>query len=136
MKNFTFLMIFIFSINSIVQAQKNKTKVLKITNIIEYNDAYIIKGLDDNLDTLLILSLKEKIKNKCRYHKIQIGTEYIFELKEKPTYIDNLIIRGGNTIFWKTGDETRKMPYFANNLKDIYIKKDKYKCPSSTEKEK
>ena len=74
------------------------------------------------MDTLTILSAKEEFEKNYHYKKIKVGKSYDFILKEVPTYTENLVIRCGKNVFWKSGDDPKKMPYFAYNIRDIYIK--------------
>lgn len=121
MKKINFLIILVFCVNGLIFSQGKNYKQLKVVNISEYKGVYIIKGIDFKADTLTILSPMEKIKKKCKYDKIKIGATYNFNLKENSTYISNLIIRCNGTIFWKTGDDPKKMPFFASNTKDAFI---------------
>ncbi|MBV7440273.1 hypothetical protein KRX57_02460 [Weeksellaceae bacterium TAE3-ERU29] len=116
-------MILFFVVN-LLNAQTNKVS-LKVIDVSELGGkVFEIKALKKSGDTIRILSIKETIDNKCLYEKIQKGTNYQFELRSKPLYIDNLTIRVGDEVYWKVGDDPKEMPYFANNIKNDFIEKD------------
>lgn len=113
------------TINYFVLAQTtSKKEKVKIIEITPYKEAYLIIGLSENLDSLTIISPKRKNINKCKYNKIQKGVIYEIEFRERGFYVDNLTIRIDEKILWQTGDNFQKMPYYANNMIDIYIKKE------------
>ncbi|HEY4538774.1 MAG TPA: hypothetical protein VIG94_02040 [Faecalibacter sp.] len=104
---------------------QNDTVTLKVISIKELDSkVFEIRGVDSSKDTLRILSLKDDIKDSCLYEKIRQGASYQFNLKPKPAYIDNYVVRVGEKIYWETGNPYREMPYFADNIKSNYIKKD------------
>ena len=119
MKAINFIIAFLLGASCITFGQE---KAVKIISIEEYKGVYIIKCLDKNTDTLRVLSPKEKVKKKSLYKKIEVGKSYSFKLKENAMFTDNLVIRCKGNVFWKSGDNPKEMPYFANNIKDIYIK--------------
>lgn len=110
---------FLFFVSLGVSAQNEK---LKVVAIVEYDNSYIIKGLNSRLDTINIISVKEKIKKKCEFYKIRIGKEYKFKIRET-AFVNNLTIRVGEIIFWKSGDNIKDRPFFTENVKGLYIKK-------------
>lgn len=123
MKIKTIIIILNFCYLGFCQINEN-SKNLRVLKINEFKELYTIECLFQERDTLLILSPKEKVKKKCLYDKIKVGNTYRFILKETPVYMENITIRCKGIIFWKTGDDPEKMPYFANNINGIYIKKD------------
>lgn len=113
----------LFIANSL-NAQSNMT-ILKVIDINELDDnVFEIRAIKQSGDTIRLLSKKENINDSCLYEKIRKGAEYQFELKPEPVYTDNFIIRIGETIYWKTGDDPKEIPFFANNIKSNYIKKE------------
>lgn len=102
---------------------QSEYKTLKVTSITKNDDFYIIKGVEQNRDTLTLVTKKEEFKNKCDYRKIKINNEYRFELQSQPTYTENLVFRIGNKILWKTGDNPKNIPRYTENVNGIYIKK-------------
>ena len=117
------ILIFLF-VTNLLSGQNNMTS-LKVTDIIELDDTvFEIRALKESGDTIRLLSIKENIDNTCLYEKIRKGAEYQFDLKPEPVYIDNFIVRVGEKVYWKTGDDPKEMPYFANNIKNNYIRKD------------
>jgi hypothetical protein len=97
---------------------------LKVIEINELDDnVFEIRTIKQSGDTVRLLSKKENINDSCLYEKIRKGAEYQFELKPGPVYIDNFVIRIGRKVYWKTGDDPKEIPFFANNIKSNYIKK-------------
>lgn len=120
----TLTILILLFVANLVNAQTNVIS-LKVIGIHELDDnVFEIKALKETGDTIRILSIKETIDNNCLYEKIKKGAEYQFELRPEPSYIDNFIIRVKNKVYWKTGDNPKDMPYFANNVKNDSIKKD------------
>ncbi len=121
------LILFLFS-NSLLSVSQNKS--LKVYSITEYIDGYVIQGIDaQNLDTLIIISPKEKIINHKEYKKIIVGEQYIFDTYDILSHmsalpLENFMIRIKTTIVWKYNDDKyNEIPVYAKNIKDIYIKK-------------
>jgi len=120
------LILFLFA-NSLLSFSQNKS--LKVYSITEYIDGYVIKGIDTlNSDTLLIISSKDTLINYNEYKKIIVGCQYVFDINNIASQMsalppENFIIRIKTTIIWKNGGKANKIPVFANNIKDIYIKK-------------
>lgn len=110
-------------LSNVINAQ-NKVIHLKVIDIKELDDAVSeIRAMKESGDIIRILSIKGNIEDECLYEKIRKGAEYQFELRPESVYIDNYIVRIGETIYWKTGDNPKDLPYFAENLKGNYIKK-------------
>lgn len=131
MKKHIFSIVFSFGVVFCTKAQQIfDLKRLRVVDIINYKDAYVIKCIDQNLDTLKILSQKEIIKkrHKCRYDEIKVGATYNIELRKRSVYIHNLVIKCNNTVYWKSGDKIEDMPYFSTNIKDLYIKNEPRKA--------
>jgi hypothetical protein len=120
------LILFILA-NSLLFFSQNKS--LKVYSITEYIDGYVIKGIDTlNSDTLLIISSKDTLINYNEYKKVIVGCQYVFDINNIDSQMsalppENFIIRIKTTIIWKNDGKTNKIPVFANNIKDIYIKK-------------
>lgn len=104
-------------------SQSEEKRLLKVTSICEFEDSYLIECVESKLeDTIYIISEKENLKNSCDYEKIIVGKTYSFELQKRGVATaNNLVIRIKDKIFWKTGDDIKKMPYFAQNIKDLWI---------------
>jgi len=116
-----FMLLFIVNV---LNAQNSMT-TLKVISINELDsNVFEIRALKQSGDTIRLLSKKENINDSCLYEKIRKGAEYQFELRPEPAYIDNFIIRIGETVYWKTGDDPKEIPFFANNIKSNYIKKE------------
>jgi len=120
------LILFVFA-NSLLSFSQNKS--LNVYSITEYIDGYVIKGIDTlNSDTLLIISSKDTLINYNEYKKIVVGCQYVFDINNiashaAPLPPGSFTIRIKTTIIWKNDGKTNKIPVFANNIKDIYIKK-------------
>jgi len=120
------LILFVFA-NSLLSFSQNKS--LNVYSITEYIDGYVIKGIDTlNSDTLLIISSKDTLINYNEYKKIIVGCQYVFDINNIVSHMAALppgtfTIRIKTTIIWKDDGKTNKIPVFANNIKDIYIKK-------------
>ena len=120
------LILFVFA-NSLLSFSQNKS--LNVYSITEYIDGYVIKGIDTlNSDTLLIISSKDTLINYNEYKKIIVGCQYVFDINNIVSHMAALppgtfTIRIKTTIIWKNDGKTNKIPVFANNIKDIYIKK-------------
>lgn len=120
----TFMMSALFFVVNLLTAQSDRAS-LKVLVVNELdNKVFEIKALKKSGDTIRILSIKETIDKKCLYEKIRKGVEYQFELRTKPLYVENLTIRVGDKVYWRAGDNPKEMPYFANNIKSDFIKKD------------
>lgn len=118
-----FIMTVLLFVTNLLNAQNSMTS-LKVIEINELDDkVFEIRALKKSGDTIRLLSIKERINDSCLYERIRKGAEYQFELESRPAYIDNFIIRVGESVYWKTGDDPKEMPYFANNLKSDFIKK-------------
>lgn len=126
MKRHIFSLLFILTTSHIALGQiPYVNKIIRILSIEEHKDAYVIKCLDDSLDTINILSCNKRFVEKCRYDKIKIGASYNFHLAPTPSYdMGKLVIKCGNTIFWKSGDKAKDYPRFALNIIGIYIEED------------
>jgi len=110
--------------NIVLYSQTTETKLLSVLSICEYKNSYLISCETKELDTLYIITEKEYIKDKSNYYKLKVCVKYSFELQKRGTpTLGNFIIRIGNKVFWKTGDNPNKIPYFAKNVKDLYMSK-------------
>lgn len=101
--------------------QANNFKELLVIDITNNKNTYEILTVENKIDTIRILSRKEKIDDKCRYDKIKVGKTYKFNLNAIPSKYDNLVVRVENEVFWKSGDKITDFPYFAENVKDKYV---------------
>lgn len=120
-KKRVFWFVLVFAVNQMVA--QTTTKVLKVIDIQEFSEAYLIKCLDEKKDTILVASEKQSVVGTC-YLKIEKDKCYAISLIDRPIINRNsLVVRVKNTVFWKKGDRIDQIPFFATNLKDSYIKR-------------
>lgn len=106
-------------------------KMIKIYSITEYEDGYVIKGIDENSnDTLSIISKRDTLWDKSGYERLQVGNKYRVQVENRvgrmsAMPLEHFVVRIVSTIVWKNGDGTRDIPLFSNNIKDLYVKEAK-----------
>ena len=102
-KKRVFWFVLVFAVNQMVA--QTTTKVLKVIDIQEFSEAYLIKCLDEKKDTILVVSEKQSVVGTC-YLKIEKDTCYAISLIDRPIINRNsLVVRVKNTVFWKKGDQ-------------------------------
>ena len=103
-------------------------KKLKVCNLVEYKDGYVIKAIEtDKSDTIIIISARSCLINKHSYKKLQVGNIYNFIIDDRiknisAIPIQNFVVRIKKTVVWKSGDDISKIPVFSLNCKGIWIK--------------
>jgi len=117
---FIFFVLSFYSLNA-QNYQTADVKELLVVDIIIHKNAYEILAIENRVDTIRILSQKEKVNDRCKFVKIKKGKIYKFQLSATPSTYDNLVVRLGNEVFWKSGDDIKYYPYFAINVIDKYI---------------
>lgn len=104
--------------------QATKIKILKIE---EHESCYVLYGLLENeTDTLYIVSTKQTKKITEIYEKIACESSYIFNIidtRSPSIFTTNFVYRIGKTVVWKTGNEISKYPLCAENIIGLYIRK-------------
>jgi len=115
-------MFFLFIIFFLVSYcfSNEKVKLMKVIDIQEFKEAYLMTFLFETRDTILVVS--EKYKNVDCYLEIEKNKCYEISLIDRPTInINSFVVRVKNTVFWKKGDRIDRIPYLAKNIKGICI---------------
>lgn len=100
-----------------------KVKIMRIINIQEFKEAYLITCLFEKRDTILVVSERYNNVEDC-YLEIEKDKCYEISLIDRPTInIKSFVVRVKNTVFWKKGDRIDRIPYFSKNIKGICIEK-------------
>jgi len=121
------LLIILFLFSTTDSFSQSKSRTLKIYNITEYSDAYVINAVDStNLDTLNIISIKNVPKDKKGFKKMMIGKFYNFIYEENnvaPQILleNHFVIKVKNTIIWKPSDGLKNLPVYSKNTEGIWI---------------
>ena len=130
MKSIFILLLFV-QVACLSSFSQTNCRLLRIYCITEYEDGYVIKGIDENSnDTLSIISKRDTMWNKSGYERLQVGNKYRVQVENRvgrmsAMPLEHFVVRIVSTIVWKNGDRVRDIPLFSNNIKDLYIKEDK-----------
>lgn len=127
MKTSTTLLALLVLLASRALAQEIDTVRLKVASFKELPDCYILSTLRYNKpDTVYLISVKEKLESNG-YEQMRIGKVYSFVYKNLLAQaaampLSSFAIRIKNTIVWRGGESTGKIPFLALNTKNLYIK--------------
>ena len=137
MKKIFLLISFLIFSKQKLFAQKIDTILLKIVNIKDLKDCYILTTINgNNFDTLYLISEKDTLNSKCNYERMYVNRKYRFELyntaqqiAELPIMLpDHFSIRVKNTVVWRGVDGLKKFPITIKNSKGLYIRKRNWQC--------
>lgn len=114
-----YLFIICFSVSYCFSNEK--VKLMRVINIQDFKEAYLISCLFEKRDTILVVSEKYDNVGDCHV-EIEKDKCYEISLINRPTInINSFVVRVKNTVFWKKGDRIDRIPYFAKNIKGICI---------------
>jgi hypothetical protein len=110
----------------------NSIVKLKVLEIRELKDCYILTTISDNSDTLYLISIKDSLnKSERRYHKISVGKKFVFVIMDRNESLsipdENFRLRVRNTVVWRGDEDFKKYPSVIENAKGLYIIKKQIK---------
>lgn len=99
---------------------------LKVVTICEFEESVLYECMDRKHREIYIVSEKTKNENILNSERIETGKSYLFDLQERGFQTaGKFILRVGKKVYWQSGDDYDKFPYFSRNVVGLYyIKND------------
>lgn len=115
--NISFLLI-----SSLLNAQIE----LKVLSICEFEESVLYECKDKTQKKIYVVSEKTKNEDIPNSVRIETGKSYLFDLQERGFQTaGKFILRIGKKVYWQSGDDYDKFPYFSSNVVGLYyIKRD------------
>ena len=126
MKKLTIVILFVCPFLTPLFAQEIEQLHLKVIDIVELKDCYIINTVNENSkDTIPLISVKGKMTTNNGYKKIRIGHEYFFKYENLASEMaamppEKFVLGIKSTIAWQKSDG-RRFPFLGKNTIGLYI---------------